>query len=86
MEHPVDATSGQELFLRRDNSVQETLERHVHLRTGRRVRDLRVELFPQQVILYGLADSYYVKQLAQQGVRDLLPHVSLHNAIAVNHP
>ena len=60
------------------------LERHVHRRTGRRVRDLSIELSPGHVVLRGRADSYYVKQLAQHGIRDLLPQVSLENAIVVD--
>jgi hypothetical protein len=44
---------------------------------------LSVELRPNCVVLRGLVDSYYIKQLAQQGVLDLLPDVCLQNAIAV---
>jgi hypothetical protein len=71
---------------RLDASKQQELERRVHLRTSRRVRNLMVELEPQRVILRGSADSYYIKQLAQQGVLDVLPDVCLHNAIAVDQP
>ena len=63
--------------------LQDELESQVHWRTGRRVRDLAIELRPERVVLRGLASSYHVKQLAQQGVRDILPHVSLENAITV---
>ena len=59
------------------------LLRQVQTRTGRRVRDLAVELRPECVVLRGYAATYYVKQLAQQGVRDILPHVRLENAITV---
>lgn len=59
------------------------LERHIQARTGRRIRDLSVDLRPERVVLTGRADTYYVKQLAQHGVRDLLPHVRLENAIEV---
>lgn len=59
------------------------LEMHVRARTGRRVRNLDIELFPECVILRGRAHSYYVKQLAQQGVREVLPNVRLENAIEV---
>ena len=79
----MDATMNPELVCRRDSSMQQQIERHVHCRTGRRVRNLSVELQPHGVVLRGLADSYYVKQLAQQGVLDLLPEVHLQNAIAV---
>ena len=59
------------------------LVRQVQTRTGRRIRDLAVELLPEGVILRGYAATYYLKQLAQQGVREVLPHVRLENAITV---
>jgi hypothetical protein len=59
------------------------LERHVQERTGRRVRDLHVELEQERVVLQGKAGSYYVKQLAQSGVRDLLPEMTVENDIVV---
>lgn len=60
------------------------LERHVQARTGNRIRNLAIELVPEKaVILRGSAGSYYLKQLAQHGVRDLLPQVQLENAIVV---
>jgi hypothetical protein len=66
------------LQLRRD------LERRVQARTGRRVRNLTVELLPERVVLRGCAGSYHVKQLAQHGVRDVLPNIRLDNAIVVD--
>ena len=59
------------------------LETRVHLRTGRRVRNLEVEVSLERVVLQGQATSYYVKQLAQHGVRECLPDVRLENAIVV---
>ena len=59
------------------------LERQVQVRTGRRVRNLAIELEPERVVMHGLATSYYVKQLAQQSIQDLIPHVRLDNAIIV---
>jgi hypothetical protein len=64
--------------------LQQELETHVQVRTGRRVRNLCVEVIPEGVVLRGLAGSYYVKQLAQQEIRDRLPHARLENAIVVN--
>jgi hypothetical protein len=63
--------------------LREHLELQVLSRTGRRVRDLAVELHPERIVLRGSAQSYYVKQLAQHGVHDMLPHVRLENAIVV---
>jgi hypothetical protein len=59
------------------------LESRVLSRTGRRVRDLAVELAAESVVLRGTATTYHVKQLAQQGVRDVLPRIRLENAIVV---
>jgi hypothetical protein len=64
--------------------LQRELECHIATRTGRRVRDLRVEVQPGAVVLRGRTDSYYVKQLAQHGARELLPRVRLDNAITVD--
>jgi hypothetical protein len=62
------------------------LERYVSARTGRRIRNLAIELLPERVVLRGEATSYYIKQLAQQGVRELLPLVRLENSITVGAP
>jgi hypothetical protein len=59
------------------------LENRVQARTGRQIRNLDIELLPEGVVLRGQAMSYYVKQLAQQGVREFLPDVRLDNAIQV---
>ena len=56
---------------------------HVHARTGGRVKNFLLELSPDRVVLQGNASSFHVKQLAQQGVRELLPQLPLQNAIAV---
>jgi hypothetical protein len=63
--------------------LRDDLERQVLTRTGRRIRDLAVELHPERVVIRGSSPSYYLKQLAQHGVRDMLPHVRLENAIVV---
>ncbi len=63
--------------------LQVELERQVRARTGRRVRNLSVELNSGGVVLRGRTTTYYLKQLAQQGVRDLLPQVKLENDIVV---
>ncbi len=65
--------------------LRSELERVIQVRTGRRVRHLAIEVLPERVVLHGRTTSYYVKQLAQHGVRDLLPHVPLENVIAVEH-
>lgn len=63
--------------------LREELVCRVRARTGGRLRGLEIDLSPQGVILHGLAATYYVKQLAQHGVRELLPDVNLRNEIEV---
>ena len=55
----------------------------VKARTGNRLRNLDVQLSPEGVVLHGQASAFYIKQLAQHGVRDLLPDVHLQNSIEV---
>lgn len=64
--------------------VLQELIRLVLVRTSRRVRDLTIELSPERIVLRGRTSSYYVKQLAQHGVREMMPHVCLENTIAVD--
>ena len=52
-------------------------------RTGRRVHNLAVEVAGETVVLRGKASSFHVKQLAQSGVREVLPQVTVRNAIEV---
>jgi hypothetical protein len=60
------------------------LEQLISSRTGRRVRNLIIELGPELVVLRGQATSYYVKQLAQHGVQEVLPQLRLENSIVVD--
>jgi hypothetical protein len=63
--------------------LREELETRVQSRTGRRVRNLAIKVSPEGVVLQGQASSYYIKQLAQHGVREYLPDVRLENTIIV---
>ena len=65
------------------SQLRQDLEQQISLRTGRRVRNLAVELEPERVVLRGLTNTYHVKQLAQHGVREMLPDVRLDNVIVV---
>ena len=61
------------------------LERVVLESTGRRVRDLSIEMRPGRIVLRGQANSYHVKQLAQHGLCNALPRtVRVENAIVVS--
>lgn len=62
------------------------LEQRILARTGRRIQNLAVELAPGRIVLRGRTSTYYVKQLAQHGVQDVLPQVALENAIVVESP
>ena len=55
----------------------------VSARTGRRVRDLAVEVGADRVTIRGRADSFHVKQLALHGAREVVPTLRLDNAIVV---
>lgn len=63
--------------------LHEVLTERVVQLTGRRVRDLTVSIKDEEVILGGTTESFHVKQLAIQGVRDVLPRAPLRNAIVV---
>lgn len=65
-------------------TLTETLTERVAHRTGRRVKNLRVEINPTgRLVLSGRASSYHVKQLAQQAAREALPEAAVENAIVV---
>ncbi len=48
------------------------IERQIAQRTWGRVRQLRVDVGPDRIVIHGYTTSYYVKQLALEGVRDVL--------------
>jgi len=62
---------------------QAELEHQVQARTGRRVRNLAIQLDEERIILRGHVSSYYLKQLAQHGIHDLMPQISVTNDIVV---
>ncbi|MBX3442434.1 MAG: BON domain-containing protein [Planctomyces sp.] len=66
-----------------DTSVVARIERIVRCRTGGRIRDLRVDVQGDDVILTGSASTYYAKQLATHAVLDEVPGGQLTNSIEV---
>jgi hypothetical protein len=66
--------------------LRELIRSRIVARTGTRVRNLKIQFAPDGIILLGETASYYVKQLAQQGVLDALPGLHLHNQITVSEP
>jgi hypothetical protein len=64
-------------------TVEESVRDRVLARTGRRIRGLEVRVRGKTVVLAGRTTSFHIKQLAQHGVRDVLPHTPLTNEIVV---
>ena len=64
-------------------SLAELVEQLVGVRTGGRIRDLRVDVEERGVVLSGRTSTYYNKQLATHAVLDRLEGVSLSNEIEV---
>lgn len=64
-------------------SLQERLELLVLQRLGSRVRDLRVVVGHEGVILEGRAPTYHVKQLAQHAAMEVAEMPILANNIQV---
>ena len=63
--------------------LQKKLETRVLACTGSRLRNLGIELSPEGIRILGQTTTYYVKQLAQHCVREIMPDVRLVNDIHV---
>jgi hypothetical protein len=61
----------------------EALRLYIDARSWRRIRQLRVEFEDNRVVVRGVVSSYYFKQLALSGLRDLLPEAPVDLAIEV---
>jgi len=66
-----------------DGTLADRVERTVRCRTGGRIRDLRVQLFGEDVVLSGVTSTYYAKQLATHAALDELGGGQLTNSIEV---
>jgi hypothetical protein len=55
----------------------------IQARTHGQVRELRVELADERVVIEGRARTYYAKQLAQHGAMDILTGQTIVNRIVV---
>jgi len=64
--------------------LEQELTLQIRARTGQRVRELAVEVWPDCVVLRGRTTSWYVKQLAQHSVRLALPKLDIRNGIVVD--
>ena len=67
------------------NSLQEYVERLVRSRTGGMIRELRVEVLNDTIVLTGRTATYYTKQLATHTALGLLKDATLTNDIEVVH-
>ena len=65
------------------SGLAQQLQVAVLQRTNRQIRDLAIEVDPSRIILLGEAHTYHAKQLAQESVRSILPHLPLVNRIRV---
>ena len=59
------------------------LERTVHSKTDRRVKDLKIITQGGQVTVTGRSATYYVKQLVTHAILAAAPHATLENRIIV---
>jgi len=66
-----------------DNALVSRIERIVRCRTGGRIRDLRVDVTEENVVISGVATTYYAKQLVTHAALDEIPGRMLTNAIEV---
>lgn len=66
-----------------DETLVARIERIVRCRTGGRIRDLRVDLTDESVVISGIATTYYAKQLVTHAALDEIPGRMLTNAIEV---
>ena len=63
---------GEALSAERQQALERAIERQVMQRTWGRIQALEVKVSHDLVIVRGRAPSYYVEQLALQGVLDLI--------------
>ncbi len=70
------------VYLDREELV-DRICRVIHERTGRMVRGLRIEVQPDQIVLWGVSPSYYYKQLASHAAMEELDGQHVANEIQV---
>jgi hypothetical protein len=56
----------------RCSALEQTIKRQIVQSTGVRIQGLEVEVTDDRVVVYGCVLCYYLKQLALQGVLDVL--------------
>lgn len=64
------------------SDLEQAIKRQILLQTRGRVRQVEVEFIGKRVVIRGRAPSFYLKQLAIQGVLEALGH-SVSNQIEI---
>ena len=70
-------------LLSRRVAKEENLECQLQCRLGNRVRNLRVQVYPEGLVIQGRAATYHAKQLAQHAAMELAGAPILANDIEV---
>ena len=65
------------------NEYVSTIMKVVAINTFSQVQSLKVHLEPNRVILTGFCECYYIKQLAQQAIMDMVIGMEIVNDIVV---
>lgn len=65
------------------SDLASTLVSRIQARTHGQVRELRVELADERIVIRGRARTYYAKQLAQHGAMDYSGGQTIVNQIVV---
>ena len=68
---------------KRVRDLASTMTARIQARTHGQVRELIVEVADEQVVIRGRARTHYAKQLAVQGVMDLITGQNISNEIIV---
>jgi hypothetical protein len=70
---PLDAALNTELESQSESSgLEQAIKHRILQRTGRKIQTLEVEAIGNRVVIRGCAPCYYLKQLALQGVLDVI--------------
>lgn len=68
---------GQDQADDKPTEVGAMLRRQINLRTWCGIQQLEIEATPERVHITGIASSYYLKQLALEAVKEVVPLASL---------
>jgi hypothetical protein len=69
--------------MQRTSTASERLETLISDLTARSIRNLRVEIVPGTILIFGQTDRFYAKQMAQELVRGEMRETRIDNRITV---